>query len=138
MVLPERCNILTLKKHIASFQQEIAEEHLALAKPFSYQLKNKNSLSALLKWDLDPETPLHDGDLVLYKDIRDPEVEIEGVTSHGTLNQGIQRPLEVGIKIHTVYDEEGRAKFEKLLGEKNTNPDQEKEGEPVEKLQTNL
>jgi len=52
----------------------------------------------------------------LYKDIRDKEVEIEGYKSQdGHMKMEISRPVEVGLKIHTVYDAEGRAKFEALL-----------------------
>jgi len=105
---------------LAVHQQEIPEERIVLAKPYSYQLKNKNTLSTLLKWDLDSETRINDGDLVLYKDVRDPEVEIEGYRSprEGGLKMEVKHPKEVGLKIHTMYDEEGRAKFQVLLGEK--------------------
>jgi len=120
IVLPEGSNILTLKKHLALHQQHILEEHITLAKPYSYQLKNKNTLSSLLKWDIDSETLINDGDLVLYKDIRDQEVEIEGYRSprEGGLKMEVTRPKEVSLKIHTRYDEEGRAKFDVLLKDK--------------------
>jgi len=114
LVLPEGSNILALKKQISLHQTEIIEQHLAVARPFSYQLKNKNTLSSLLNWELDPENLVKDGDLILYKDVRDKEVEIEGHRPPEGTNQ-FNRPLEVGLKIHTVYDAEGRAKFDALL-----------------------
>eukprot|EP01124_Arcella_intermedia_P000601 TRINITY_DN10318_c0_g1_i1.p1 TRINITY_DN10318_c0_g1~~TRINITY_DN10318_c0_g1_i1.p1 ORF type:complete len:989 (-),score=261.99 TRINITY_DN10318_c0_g1_i1:1624-4158(-) len=117
IVLPRGSNILTLKKHLAIHQQEIPEQQIAIAKPFSYQLKNKNTLSSLLNWDLDQETLINDGDMVLYKDSRDPEVEIEGYKTprEGGLKMEVSRPKEVGITIHTVFDETGREKFQKLF-----------------------
>jgi len=133
VVLPDGCNILTLKKHLAAHQQEIPEERIALAKPYSYQLKNKNTLSTLLKWDLDSETRINDGDLVLYKDVRDPEVEIEGYRSprEGGLKMEVTHPREVGLKIHTMYDEEGRAKFQALLGDTICNTTEEVKSEEI-------
>jgi len=136
LILPEGSNVLALKKQIALHQNEILDQHIAIARPFSYQLKNKNTLSSLLNWNLDSETIIKDGDLILYKDIRDPEVEIEGRTQEGHLKTE-SRHIEVGLKIHTVYDAEGRAKFDALLEKHKEQQTVQNESNQTETTQPN-
>jgi len=56
-----------LHQDVVSAKFSIKREDAAVARPFAYQLKNKETLSAFLHWNLDDKTPIKDGDLILVK-----------------------------------------------------------------------
>lgn len=109
---------------IAKQKDAIPHEFLAICRPLSFQLKNKETLSSLLNWFLDESLPVEAGDLIFFKDSRDPEVVIEGVDRPSNPNIPTKRVIEEGLKIFTIYDQEGRDVFEKHGIIQKENPDE--------------
>ncbi len=52
---------------IAKQKDAIPHEFLAICRPLSFQLKNKETLSSLLNWFLDESLPVEAGDLIFFK-----------------------------------------------------------------------
>jgi len=112
VILPCRSSFGSLRRIIAEVHLRIPLEHVAICRPLSYQLKNKDTMSALLNWDVDDGVTLEDGDLILFKDARDPEVLIDGMSVPKPKLAGpAARVVEEGLKIFTIFDAEGRQAF---------------------------
>jgi len=116
LVVSGGSNYFSLRSHVSA-TTSIPFDHIYFAKPRLYQLKNKHTLGHLVNWNINlQESKLEDGDLILFKDVKDPEVSPDGPPTSGPTNQKNQTK-EVGIKIYTIYDQEGREKFKELQKE---------------------
>jgi len=102
-------NIGGLKLDVAD-KFNIPREHVCVAKPYNYQLKNQEQLASL-NWYVEDNCVLSgspwylvDGDLLVVKDDREKEVITEGeiVKPSGT---GRSTSYEPTLVINTIYDE---------------------------------
>eukprot|EP01130_Rhizamoeba_saxonica_P011774 TRINITY_DN489_c0_g1_i10.p1 TRINITY_DN489_c0_g1~~TRINITY_DN489_c0_g1_i10.p1 ORF type:complete len:173 (+),score=45.98 TRINITY_DN489_c0_g1_i10:90-608(+) len=126
-------NIGELKASLCEKLEGIPRECISVAKAYGYHLKDLENLPLSINWDVNNEviltkTPwyLVDGELLIFKDSRIPEILPDGMTENDLKKSsgfGSRGNREVGITINTVYTEEGKKKIDALRG--NTNEQEE-------------
>jgi ubiquitin carboxyl-terminal hydrolase 47 len=127
IVLKRDATIATLKSTISQ-RYHIPIQHVCVAKPYLYQLKKElHLLGSFLNWYVDNDCQLtkspwylQDGDLLLFKDDREPEIE----NNYDSLADGspklapsLNRPQEKALKIWTIYDPEYQQELQRREAE---------------------
>jgi ubiquitin C-terminal hydrolase len=115
-IIIKRDSTIGFAKTVIAQLYNVPIQHVCVAKPFLYQLKKElNSLGASLNWYVEDECQLtkmpwylQDGDLLLWKDDREPEKELpvgqEGASAGYVAPS--HRAKESALKIYTMYDDD--------------------------------
>jgi len=119
IIVEKNINIMQLKEIInQKFVPDVPLEYLRVSKCIPYYMKSKITLSTSPNWYVADDfiitgTPwyLVDGHLIIYKDDREQEIEIEGILKTKDNQSSYQLNREKGIKIYTIHDEEGKKRF---------------------------
>jgi len=97
------------------FGPSIGPSDVRLARPFAFQLRNRQTLPAFLNWGLPEKTIAHDGDHLLCKSKEEIELPVDLADSAAppsTASIAGAGQEEVGLRIYTLHSEEGRRRFQ--------------------------